>query len=157
MSPRIYSTLKSAVTDWNKVNWEGSLKLWDKCIVPASVVSFGVLQLSGLAKKLDEDIPSYFTRGEELYKQAQPVDQPQPSPETDEQFVPRLVNGLRHRRLIDHIRRRLDQDHPLTVSKLRAAVNAELCIQSLSPSNPHDDMMVGSFEGMKSFQKMTPP
>ena len=111
----------------------------------------------GFAQKLDEDIPSYFTREEELYKQAQPVDQPQTSPETDEQFVFWLVNGLRDRRLIEHIWCRLDQDHPLTVTKLRAAVNAELSIQSLSPSSPHSDMLVGSFDWMKSLQKMTPP
>ena len=56
-----------------------------------------------------EDIITYFPRGEELYKQAQPVDRPQNSPENDKQFVLRLVNGLRDKRMIDHIRCRLDQ------------------------------------------------
>ena len=68
---------------------------------------------------MDEDIPLHLTQGEEFYKQAQPVDQPQTSPEKDEQFVLRLVTGLKDRRLIDHIRRRLEQDHTLSVTKLR--------------------------------------
>ena len=122
-----------------------------------SVVSYAVLQLLGLEQRMDEDIITYFTRGEELYKQAQPVDRPQNSPENDEQFVLRLVNGLRDKRMIDHIRRRLDQDPPFTMSKLRAAVNAELCIQALNSSSFPTAMSVGAFDGMKSFQKMTPP
>ena len=158
VSPKIYSTLKSAVSDWDKVTLEEALIKWDKRIVPASVVSFAVLQLSGLTQNLDEDIPSYLTRGEELYKQAQPVDQPQTSPEKDEQFVFKLVNGLKDRRLVDHIRRRLDQDHPPTLTKLRAAVNAELCIQSLKPAFPSDNgFSVSQLDGMKSFMKQTPP
>ena len=66
VSPKIYSTLKSAVSDWNRVTLEEALQLWDKRIVPASVVFYAVLQLSGLAHKMEEDIPSYHTRGEEL-------------------------------------------------------------------------------------------
>ena len=157
VSPKIYSTLKSAVSDWDQVTLEEALIKWDKRIVPASVVSFAVLQLSGLTQNLDEDIPSYLTRGEELYKQAQPVDQPQTSPEKDEQFVFKLVNGLKDRRLVDHIRRRLDQDHPPTLTKLRAAVNAELCIQSLKPAFPSDGYTVSQLDGMKSFMKQSPP
>ena len=157
VSPKIYSTLKSAVSDWDQVTLEEALIKWDKRIVPASVVSFAVLQLSGLTQNLDEDIPAYLTRGEELYKQAQPVDQPQTSPEKDEQFVFKLVNGLKDRRLVDHIRRRLDQDHPPTLTKLRAAVNAELCIQSLKPAFPSDGYTVSQLDGMKSFMKQTPP
>ena len=117
VDPKIYSTLKSAVADWGAVNLEEALKLWDKRIVPASIVSYAVLQLSGLEQRMDEDIITYFTRREELYKQAQPVDRPQNSPENDKQFVLRLVNGLRDKRMIDHIRRRLDQDPPFTMSK----------------------------------------
>ena len=64
MDPKIYSTLKSAVEDWGAVNLEEALKLWDKRIVPASVVSYAVLQLSGLEQRMDEDIITYFTRGE---------------------------------------------------------------------------------------------
>ena len=157
VSPKIYSTLKSAVSDWDQVTLEEALIKWDKRIVPASVVSFAVLQLSGLTQNLDEDIPAYLTRGEELYKQAQPVDQPQTSPEKDEQFVFKLVNGLKDRRLVDHIRRRLDQDHPPTLTKLRAAVNAELCIQSLKPAFPSDGYTVSQLDGMKSFMKQSPP
>ena len=104
-----------------------------------------------------EDIITYFPRGEELYKQAQPVDRPQTSPESDEQFVLRLVNGLRDKRMIDHIRRHLDQDPPFTMSKLRAAVNAELCIQALNNSSSPTGMTVGAFDGMKPFQKKSPP
>ena len=59
--------------------------------------------------------------------------------------------------MIDHIRRRLDQDPPFTMSKLRAAVNAELCIQALNNSSAPTGMAVGAFDGMKSFQKMSPP
>ena len=122
-----------------------------------SVVSYAVLQLLGLEQRMDEDIITYFTRGEELYKQVQPVDRPHTSPENEEQFVLQLVNGLRDKRMIDHIRRRLDQDPPFTMSKLRAAVNAELCIQALNSSSFPTAMSVGAFDGMKSFQKMTPP
>ena len=39
---------KSAVADWGAVDLEEALKLWDKRIVPASVVSYAVLQLSRL-------------------------------------------------------------------------------------------------------------
>ena len=131
--------------------------MWDKRIVPASIVSYAVLQLSGLEQRMEEDTIGYFTRGEELYKQAQPVDRPQTSPESDEQFVLRLVNRLRDKRLIDHIRRRLDQDPPFTMSKLRAAVNAELCIQALNNSSGPSGMTVGAFDRMKSFQKLSPP
>ena len=74
VDPKICSTLKSAVADWGAVKLEEALKLWNKRIVPASVVSYAVLQLSGLEQRMDEDIITYFTRGEELYKQAQPVD-----------------------------------------------------------------------------------
>ena len=157
VDPKIYSTLKSAVPDWSVGTLEEALTLWDKRIVPASVISYAVLQLSGLEQKMEEDTISYFTRGEELYKQAQPVDRPQASPETDEQFVLRLVNGLRDKRLIDHVRRRLDQDPPFTMSKLRAAVNVELCIQALNNSSAPSGQAVGAFDGMKSFQKMSPP
>ena len=59
--------------------------------------------------------------------------------------------------MIDHIRRRLDQDPPFTMSKLRAAVNAELCIQALNNSSAPSGMAIGAFDGMKSFQKMSPP
>ena len=70
----------------------------------------------------------------------------------------KLVNGLKDRRLVDHIRRRLDQDHPPTLTKLRAAVNAELCIQSLKPAFPSDNgFSVSQLDGMKSFMKQTPP
>ena len=117
VDPKIYSTLKSAVPDWSVGTLEDALQLWDKRIVPASIVSYAVLQLSGLEQRMDEDIITYFTRREELYKQAQPVDRPQNSPENDKQFVLRLVNGLRDKRMIDHILCRLDQDPPFTMSK----------------------------------------
>ena len=59
--------------------------------------------------------------------------------------------------MIDHIRHCLDQDPPFTMSKLRAVVNAELCIQALNNSSSPTGMAVGAFDGMKSFQKMSPP
>ena len=93
MSPKIYSTLKSTVTDWSRVTLKEALNYGTNAL-SWLIVSFAVLQLSGLAQKMDEDIPSYFTRGEELYKQAQTIEQRQTSPEKDKQFVLWLVNGL---------------------------------------------------------------
>lgn len=108
------------------ISLEGILILWDERICPEALRSLAITQLSNLKQDLNESDINYLTRGQQLYMRARKTDN-RDDPETDTRFIVDLIQGLRDKRKIPHIRR----EEPQTITALRTLINKENVINEL--------------------------
>ena len=64
-----------------------------------------------------------------------------------------MLNGIRDKTLLDHLRRR----QPTTLTELREAINAEVAITALSPTFQPGTATIAKIDGRDSNEKATPP
>ena len=119
-------TMAIPAQDLDTISTEEILVLWDERICPEALRSLAITQLSNLKQDLNETDLNYLTRGQQLYMRARKTDNLD-DPETDSRFVVDLIQGLRDKRKIPHIRR----EQPETITALRTLINKENVINEL--------------------------
>jgi hypothetical protein len=119
-------TMAIPAQDVASITTEEILVLWDERICPEALRSLAITQLSNLKQDLHETDLNYLTRGQQLYMRARKTDNLD-DPETDSRFVVDLIQGLRDKRKIPHIRR----EEPQTITALRTLINKENVINEL--------------------------
>ena len=124
----VHAPLVMAIPDnvLDTISLEGILILWDERICPEALRSLAITQLSNLKQDLNESDINYLTRGQQLYMRARKTDN-RDDPETDTRFIVDLIQGLRDKRKIPHIRR----EEPQTITALRTLINKENVINEL--------------------------
>ena len=124
----VHAPLAMAIPDHlqDTITLEGILVLWDERICPEALRSLAITQLSNLKQELNESDINYLTRGQQLYMRARKTDNRE-DPETDTRFIVDLIQGLRDKRKIPHIRR----EEPQTITALRTLINKENVINEL--------------------------
>ena len=120
---KVYVPLKLATPDWETCSLREILAKWEKRCCPDSDRDLAITQLSQLHQGLDEASLAYIDRAVQLYTTARFEDDTR-DPETDLQFIQRLINTFRDTRLKAPLRRR----KPSTISVLRIALNEEMNI-----------------------------
>ena len=127
--PKVYVPLKLATPDWETLSLKDILFKWEKRCCPDSNRDLAITQLSQLHQGLDEASLAYIDRAVQLYTSAR-FDDDLRDPETDLQFIQRLINTFRDTRLKAPLRRR----KPATISALRIALNEEMNILESDPA-----------------------
>ena len=127
--PKVYVPLKLATPNWETLSLKEILFKWEKRCCPDSNRDLAITQLSQLHQGLDEASLAYIDRAVQLYTSAR-FDDDLRDPETDLQFIQRLINTFRDTRLKAPLRRR----KPATISALRIALNEEMNILESDPA-----------------------
>ena len=152
--PKVYVPLKLAAPDFDQISSEEILDKWEKRCCPDSHRDLAITQLSQLHQGLDEGSLQYIDRAVQLYIMAQ-FDSDERDPETDLQFIQRLINTFRDSRLKAPLRRR----KPDSIAALRRALNEEMNILEDDPatatqvaavSTPANATQVAAMDGKNS-------
>ena len=125
----VHAHLTLSVPKIDTMTIDQILEAWDQIICPDSLRSVAVNALSLLAQKLDESHQDYLTRAIQTYLRAHGTSS---NPEADEVFILSLARGLRNKKLEEHVKRRLLNTTPKTLTVLRNAINEEESIVALS-------------------------
>ena len=153
VAPKIHGPLRLAVPKWETTTFDEILNLWEKRIIPETMIQLAVMHLSSLSQKLEESYDDYLCRAQDLFVRAHINSTTPRDPEKDPHFVLQVLNGIRDKTLLDHLRRR----QPTTLTELREAINAEVTITALSPTFQPGTATIAKIDGRDSNEKATPP
>ena len=153
VAPKIHGPLRLAVPNWETATFDEILTLWEKRIIPETMIQLAVMHLSSLSQKLEESYDDYLCRAQDLFVRAHINSTTLRDPEKDPHFVLQVLNGIRDKTLLDHLRRR----QPTTLTDLREAINAEVAITALSPTFQPGTATIAKIDGRDSNEKATPP
>ena len=153
VAPKIHGPLRLAVPNWEATTFDEILNLWEKRIIPETMIQLAVMHLSSLSQKLEESYEDYLCRAQDLFVRAHINSTTPRDPEKDPHFVLQVLNGIRDKTLLDHLRRR----QPQTLTELREAINAEVTITALSPTFQPGTATIAKIDGRDSNEKATPP
>ena len=127
---KVYIPLKLSTPNWGELTAMQILDKWEKRCCPDSYRDLANANLATLHQGMDEASQAYIDRATELYIAAR-FELDARDPETDEQFILRLINSFRDARLRAPLRRR----KPKMLTELRVALNEEVNIIDNDPMN----------------------
>ena len=125
---KVFIPLKLSTPNWDELSAAQIIEQWEKRCCPDSYRDLANANLSQLHQGMEEASNAYIDRATELYIAAR-FDLHGQDPETDQQFILRLINSFRDSRLRAPLRRR----KPKTLSELRLALNEEVNIIDNDP------------------------
>ena len=125
---KVFIPLKLATPNYDDIPAAEILDHWEKRCCPDSYRDLANANLSQLHQGMDEASDAYIDRATQLYIAAR--FEGTQDPESDQQFILRLINSFRDSRLRAPLRRR----KPKSLSELRMALNEEVSIMDNDPS-----------------------
>ena len=127
--PKIHVPLQLLVPNFDDLGVDEILAKYEKRCCPASNRDQAVQQLAQLHQGLEESSQNFIDRAVQLYYRAQYGDTAK-DPDSDEQFLNRLISLLRDGRLRGPLRRLKLK----TITQLRAAIDEEIAIIADDPT-----------------------
>ena len=161
--------LRNLLPGWREptVTLKDLFAAWTKRVLPQAQVTIAIKHVSTIQQQLDETFDDYLLRGQNMHHYAYGRDPNHANAEVDQDFIVRLIAGLRDRSIKAHVER----SDPKTITALREIVHREAAI-ALDPLNPSgsvsinalspdqtEDLMLGinAIDPARSNRKPLPP